>query len=156
MVWKGSTEIGCGVAVCGGQNFWVCRYSPRGNINVSTQYVTPEQAKANLKESVGCAAPAAAPGAPPEPAPAPAPEPAPAPAPAPPPGGGGKAAEVKKDVDVFDAPGGNGNQIGVLNAPGTVTLLGDCVDNWCHVQGPAVPTGQGWVYSGPDYRSLKY
>ena len=156
MVWKGSTEIGCGVAVCGGQNFWACRYSPRGNINVSTKYVTPEQARENLKASVGCAAPAAAPGAPPEPTPAPAAEPAPAPAPAPAPGGGGKAAQVIQDVDVYDAPGGNGNQIGVLNAGGSVTLLGDCADSWCNVQGAAVPTGQGWVYDGADYDSLKY
>ena len=31
VVWRGSTELGCGMAACNGQNFWVCRYSPSGN-----------------------------------------------------------------------------------------------------------------------------
>jgi hypothetical protein len=32
MVWKGSTQLGCAVANCSGQNLWVCEYSPQGNI----------------------------------------------------------------------------------------------------------------------------
>ncbi|TFG89071.1 MAG: hypothetical protein E4H18_00935 [Hyphomicrobiales bacterium] len=36
LVWKSSTQLGCGVALCGGRNFWVCRYSPPGNWNVKT------------------------------------------------------------------------------------------------------------------------
>jgi hypothetical protein len=43
VIWKASTSIGCGRAVCPGSNFpnvppsmnvgfWVCRYSPQGNI----------------------------------------------------------------------------------------------------------------------------
>ena len=77
-------------------------------------------------------------------------------------GGGGNApavgttATVNQDVDVYAAPGGNGNAIGTLNAGNSVTLLSACSDNWCNVQGAAVPTGKGWVYDGPDYDLLKY
>ena len=38
MVWRGSREVGCASAVCGGQNFWVCRYSPAGNITNPGQF----------------------------------------------------------------------------------------------------------------------
>ena len=31
VVWKTSTHLGCVVAPCKGQDFWVCRYSPPGN-----------------------------------------------------------------------------------------------------------------------------
>jgi uncharacterized protein YkwD len=31
VIWKNSTEVGCGKAQCGGQNYFVCRYSPPGN-----------------------------------------------------------------------------------------------------------------------------
>jgi uncharacterized protein YkwD len=31
MIWKSSTQLGCGVATCGDQTFRVCRYSPPGN-----------------------------------------------------------------------------------------------------------------------------
>jgi uncharacterized protein YkwD len=33
MVWKGTKQIGCGVAKCyfGAVRFWVCRYTPQGN-----------------------------------------------------------------------------------------------------------------------------
>lgn len=34
LVWQNSKQIGCGLASCGGLNFWVCRYSPPGNWNV--------------------------------------------------------------------------------------------------------------------------
>jgi hypothetical protein len=59
VVGKGSKQIGCGVTRCGNENYWVCRYSPPGNFNVSTQYVSAEQAKQNLMANVGCAQPAA-------------------------------------------------------------------------------------------------
>jgi hypothetical protein len=61
---------------------------------------------------------------------------------------------VKKSVDVYDAPGGNGSRLGEL-AAGTadVELVQACQDNWCHVRWPG-PAHEGWVYSGPDYRSL--
>ena len=157
LVWKGSTQIGCGVASCGGQNFWVCRYSPPGNFNVSTQYVTADEAKKNLRANVGCENEGAAPAAANTPAGGGGGGNAPA-------GGGGggnapaggKTATVNQDVDVYAAPGGNGNAIGTLNAGNSVTLLSACSDNWCNVQGAAVPTGKGWVYDGPDYDSLKY
>jgi len=33
VVWRASQQLGCGVANCGGQNLYVCRYTPRGNFN---------------------------------------------------------------------------------------------------------------------------
>lgn len=32
VVWRDSRQIGCGVARCGGDVYWVCRYSPPGNV----------------------------------------------------------------------------------------------------------------------------
>ncbi len=34
VVWRGTTQVGCAVADCGGsfRNFYVCNYSPQGNI----------------------------------------------------------------------------------------------------------------------------
>lgn len=63
-----------------------------------------------------------------------------------------KTVKVLSDVDVYDATGGNGAKTGTLVA-GTqgVTLVEACANNWCHVNWPA---GNGWVYNGPDYRSL--
>ena len=165
LVWKGSKQIGCGVASCANENYWVCRYSPSGNFNVSTDFVSAADAKKNLIDNVGCAeavaknlgmvagggdggggggggAPAGGGGG------------------APAGGGGnapaGKTATVNQDVDVYAAPGGNGDSIGVLRAPNTVTLLGACSDNWCNVAGPAVPTGKGWVYDAADFDSLAF
>jgi hypothetical protein len=63
---------------------------------------------------------------------------------------------VLLDVEVYDQPGGNGQVIGEL-AAGTqgVSLAEPCrADYWCHVKGN-VPTGKGWVWSGPGYQSLK-
>lgn len=31
VIWKSSTQLGCGKAQCGGQTLYVCRYSPPGN-----------------------------------------------------------------------------------------------------------------------------
>jgi pathogenesis-related protein 1 len=31
VVWRKTTEIGCGMAKCGNQEIWVCNYSPPGN-----------------------------------------------------------------------------------------------------------------------------
>ena len=31
VIWKGSKELGCGFAACGGLDYWVCNYSPPGN-----------------------------------------------------------------------------------------------------------------------------
>lgn len=62
---------------------------------------------------------------------------------------------VKLDVQVFDAADGVGNLIGELGAGDKVVIAGGtCPRNWCHVQGPAVPNGDGYVYDGPDYDSL--
>jgi len=32
MVWKGTTEVGCGIASSGGNEYLVCQYSPQGNV----------------------------------------------------------------------------------------------------------------------------
>lgn len=65
-------------------------------------------------------------------------------------------ASVVLDVDVYKAPG-KGKRIGVLRKGSQVTLIEPCRgNNWCHVGGEAVPNGEGWVYSGPDYRSLQF
>jgi uncharacterized protein YkwD len=32
LVWRSSTQLGCGMASCRGNHFWVCRYSPPGNV----------------------------------------------------------------------------------------------------------------------------
>jgi hypothetical protein len=81
-------------------------------------------------------------------APAPTTQPPPPPPPA-------KTAKVRLAVEVFDAPGGNGNKIGELAAEIIVGLIECQADNWCHVNGNNVPNGDGWVYSGPDYQSLE-
>lgn len=74
------------------------------------------------------------------------------PPPPPPPPPATPTCTVLLSVDVYSAPGGTGQQKGVL-AAGTqgVTKLEGPNDNWYHVKWPA---GDGWVYSGPDYTSL--
>ena len=32
LVWKGTTEVGCGTSQCGGNQIWVCNYDPAGNV----------------------------------------------------------------------------------------------------------------------------
>jgi hypothetical protein len=76
-------------------------------------------------------------------------------APPPPPPPPAKTAKVRLAVEVFDAPGGAGNNIGELPAEIIVGLIECRADNWCHVNGNNVPNGDGWVYSGPDYQSLE-
>ena len=39
LVWRDTRELGCASAVCGSQTFWVCRYSPAGNITNPGQFV---------------------------------------------------------------------------------------------------------------------
>ncbi|MEP2025583.1 CAP domain-containing protein, partial [Reichenbachiella sp.] len=31
IVWKNTTQVGCGVATCDGLDIWVCQYDPPGN-----------------------------------------------------------------------------------------------------------------------------
>jgi len=33
LIWRNSKQLGCGMSVCNGANYWVCRYSPTGNWN---------------------------------------------------------------------------------------------------------------------------
>ncbi len=35
VVWASTTELGCGVALCGGGETWVCNYGPPGNMRGS-------------------------------------------------------------------------------------------------------------------------
>jgi hypothetical protein len=63
---------------------------------------------------------------------------------------------VVLDVDVYAASGGKGNKLGILRAGSVVRFSGACPKDWCNVASEAVPTGQGWVYNGPDYRALKF
>jgi hypothetical protein len=67
-----------------------------------------------------------------------------------------KTATVAQEVEVYNQPGGNGQKTGDLGTGTKVSVLGDCVDSWCHVTGPRVPNGDGYVYNGDDYRSLKF
>ena len=66
---------------------------------------------------------------------------------------------VKSDVQLFDQPGGKGNQIGQLNATDAVKLIGQCPlqnpnnpddpnNGWCHVTDTTQGT-TGWVWG--DY-----
>jgi hypothetical protein len=51
LVWRTTTEVGCASRVCGDEVYWVCRYSPPGNINVNTCSANPvsaEVSKQNL------------------------------------------------------------------------------------------------------------
>lgn len=141
MVWKASTQLGCGVANCNGQTYWVCRYGPSGNIT------NPGQFAANVPKVCKTTG-----GSPPPPPPTGGPNPPP-PSPTTP-GTAGKAVKVKLDVDLYAQPGGVGKPKSILKA-GTakVTLVSPCrADNWCNVKWPQ---GQGWVYTGPDYPSLE-
>ena len=54
---------------------------------------------------------------------------------------------VGEDVDVYDAPGGDGNIVGILRVDKGVQVNADCQpESWCLVRGAAVPTGQGWIW----------
>lgn len=137
VVWKSTTKLGCGVHACDGYQYFVCRYGEEpGNWNVDNPGVldanVPPLVKQGLVAPKTSTANGAAAG-----------------------GNGGKMAKVVKSVDVYDSPGGNGNQTGSLAKGARVGLAG-CDGDWCHVTGDAVPNGDGFVYNGADYRSLKF
>lgn len=56
LVWRTTTQVGCAMKVCNGQNFWVCRYLPPGNWNVKpgpkNPSLTAQQAQQNLMANV--------------------------------------------------------------------------------------------------------
>jgi hypothetical protein len=86
-------------------------------------------------------------------APAPA-APAPSPKPQQPTAPAVKTATVTSDVDVYPAPNNDGDQValGILRANSKVELVAGCIVNdWCHVKGAAVPTGQGFVWGALDF-----
>ncbi|HVV81651.1 MAG TPA: CAP family protein, partial [Kofleriaceae bacterium] len=33
VVWRATTEVGCGTATCNGMDLWVCNYDPPGNVD---------------------------------------------------------------------------------------------------------------------------
>jgi pyruvate/2-oxoglutarate dehydrogenase complex dihydrolipoamide acyltransferase (E2) component len=125
-------------------------YSTFGALNAPAE-IAKQCAPAFQACTTRAAAAAAAATPAPAPAPAPAATPAPAPTEAP-----KMTATVLLDVDVYDVPGGIGKVIGILEKDLEVTLVEPCEDNWCHVEGEGVPTGIGFVYSGPDYLSLQF
>jgi hypothetical protein len=74
-----------------------------------------------------------------------------------PPPASGPDATVRSDVDVYDAPGGNGTVIGILRSGRQVKFAGEgglpagpgqtCKpSDWCHVVVPELPGGSGWVW----------
>lgn len=38
MVWRETNELGCGIAVCGSKQVWVCNYAPAGNYRGQSPY----------------------------------------------------------------------------------------------------------------------
>ncbi|HRD78289.1 MAG TPA: CAP domain-containing protein [Hyphomicrobiaceae bacterium] len=74
IVWRGSTELGCAMAMCSGQAFWVCRYGPAGNITNPGMFASNV-----LPTSCRTATPPPPPG-----------NPTPGPGPTPTPGGSGE------------------------------------------------------------------
>ncbi len=86
-----------------------------------------------------------------EPAP-PVPPPVPTPAPEP------KPVKIRKPVDVYNKPRHEGGtKIGVLKEETQGVFLVEPLrgDNWYNVKGN-VPSGIGWVWSGPGYISLEF
>lgn len=49
LVWRATTQVGCGVATCGGQRLWVCQYTPPGNWNVNNPGVMASNVPAACK-----------------------------------------------------------------------------------------------------------
>lgn len=45
VVWKATTQLGCGRAVCKGAELWVCNYAPAGNVSGSFAANVPRPCK---------------------------------------------------------------------------------------------------------------
>jgi hypothetical protein len=91
----------------------------------------------SIQQPLHCLKAADAPAAPAGPAAPPVPAPDPAAA-------GFKTATVTGDVEIYDAPGGNGEVIGELQGGEGQQVQAKCRDDqWCEVQ------GKGWVFGGP-------
>jgi hypothetical protein len=59
---------------------------------------------------------------------------------------------VDADVDIYDAPGGTGQKLGILRKDSKVQLTKTQPDKWCGVAGNAVvPKGHGYVWCGPGF-----
>jgi hypothetical protein len=119
-------------------NHFVGDVDKMGSASGYTTNTKGARADWNANEHFECATPA--------PADAPAPQ-----APPPRPVGKAKTATVVgEDVNVYNAknePDGAGTVVGILRVGQQVTLLDSCKPQaWCQVAGPAVPSGQGWVW----------
>jgi hypothetical protein len=68
-----------------------------------------------------------------------------------------KPVKVLLPVDVYDDPGDKKKKIGVLKEETQGVFLVEPLrgDNWYNVKGN-VPSGIGWVWSGPGYLSLEF
>lgn len=66
-----------------------------------------------------------------------------------------KRARVIAAVDIYDAPHGVGDVIGMLELGAVVTIVSDEGEDWFEIAGDGVPAGRAFVFSGPSYRSLK-
>jgi hypothetical protein len=144
LIWNDTQQVGCGVSVCKGFNFWVCRYSPPGNFNGENPGVldkeVPRAIAASNASSQGSGG-----GIKPQSVPI-QPQSGGQPAQA-----AGRNVSVPQDVDVYAEPGGVGTPSGTLNAGSGVSLLETRPDQWCHVAGDTVPQGNGWVWCGKDF-----
>jgi hypothetical protein len=76
-----------------------------------------------------------------------------APGDATPPPANPSTAYVFEDVDTYVAPTGDDEDyLGILRAGNTVNLVGPCKkEDWCHVQGAAVPTHDGFVWGALEF-----
>ena len=45
VIWRNSTQLGCAKAVCGNNDYWVCRYGPAGNITGQFPANVPQACK---------------------------------------------------------------------------------------------------------------
>jgi len=122
VVWRNSTQVGCGVAACSGKNFWVCRYSPPGNWNVDK----PGELAANVGCPQGTAAkPQSASGQ------------------------QVKTATAKDDVDIYNSPVEPRGVIGMMFGNTKGQVLEHHQDGWCRLdqfektEPPGI--GSGWV-----------
>jgi len=63
VVWRNSKQLGCAMASCGGKDYWVCRYSPPGNVAGQFPENVPESCERRI-ESVPLPPPGFNPGQP--------------------------------------------------------------------------------------------
>ena len=130
VVWIATTRIGCARNTCtlNGQTgtLWTCEYDPPGNFHINQSL--EDAMRANVpRPIVQGLVKGATNGTSNSKAPA------------------NSMVSVRKDVDVYAAPGGAGKAVGNLARNSSVALIEKRSDQWCHVSGTSVPKGNGWV-----------